>query len=335
MEFFDKKEEVIDLQITPLGKRLLQLGQFKPDSYAFFDNDIVYDGRFAGLTEQQNDIKERIKEVPRIKQQVFLYSPEEKIRSNVTDADLMTYNENLFQDKSLTGLQALAKEYNVQRQEAKQIEFESYGPLGNMSFHESASPAWNIQFFDAQLTGSVTVATGSNNLKVTNLECDVEYKFKINTFKIEDLEGPEDEAVLEDLEDELFITTTPASSDGTYLKVKDQALFLKALENNTNFQNENFDIEIFRIDSDGEEQQLYFTDRGSSFENTPLSVGYWFDVLVDAEIPDFIYCEQVKSEKLETTYTDKFLFDCGDLVNENTAIDQIYNIPLGETEPCE
>ena len=64
-------------------------------------------------------------------------------------------------------------------------------------------------------------------------------------------------------------------------------------------------------------------------------MGYWFDVLVDAEIPNTVYCEQVKSEKLETTYTDKFLFDCEDLVDENLAVDQIYNIPAGDTEPCE
>jgi len=100
MEFFNKKEEVLDIQITPLGKRLLQLGQFKPVAYAFFDNDIVYDGKFAGLLEKQNDIKERIKEVPRIKQQTFLYSPEEKIQSNTEESDLMsTIYKNKKQNK--------------------------------------------------------------------------------------------------------------------------------------------------------------------------------------------------------------------------------------------
>ena len=110
MEFFNKKEEVLDIQITPLGKRLLQLGQFKPKFYAFYDNDILYDGKYGGLTETQNEIQERIKEVPRIKQQTYLYSPEEKINSNTTDKDLMIFNENLFQDRSLTGVQTLTKE---------------------------------------------------------------------------------------------------------------------------------------------------------------------------------------------------------------------------------
>jgi hypothetical protein len=335
MEFFNKKEEVLDIQITPLGKRLLQLGQFKPVAYAFFDNDIVYDGKFAGLLEKQNDIKERIKEVPRIKQQTFLYSPEEKIQSNTEESDLMSYNENLFRDKTLTGYQTLSQEYNLQKQEAKQIEFESYGPLGNMAYQASSSPAWNLQFFDAELTGSVSVLTGSNNQKITNLECDIQYKFKFNTVEPGTIEDPADEALLQELEDELFITTTPISNDGSYLKVMPEAFFIKTLENNTNFQNENFDIELYHIDSQGTEQQLYFVDEGSDFNNTPLSVGYWFDVLVDAEIPDAVYCEQVKSEKLEVTYTDKFLFDCEDLIDENLAVDQIYNIPGGDTEPCE
>ena len=335
MEFFDKKEEVIDLQITPLGKRLLQLGQFRPVTYAFFDNDIVYDGRYAGLTEKQNDIKERIKEVPRLKQQVYLYSPEEKILSNTQDSDLMTYNENLFQNQTLTGYQTLSQEYNLQRQEAKQIEFESYGPLGNMAYQADSAPAWDLQFFDAELTGSVTVVTGSRNQNITNLECDVQYKFEIKTIEPNSIEDPLDEALLQELEEQLLVTVTPVSDDGSYLKVIDEAFFVKALERNTNFQNENFDIELFHIDSEGTEQQLYFVDESSEFKDTPLSVGYWFDVLVDAEIPDSVYCEQVKSEKLEVTYTDKFLFDCEDLVDENLAIDQIYNIPGGETEPCE
>ena len=204
-----------------------------------------------------------------------------------------------------------------------------------MSYHSDNSPAWNLQFFDAQLTGSVVIVTGSNNQKITNLECDVQYKFAIDTFSIEDIESPQDESILEELEDDLYITRTPISEDGTFLKVLDEAFFVKVLENNTDFKNENFDIELFHIDSEGTQQQLFFVDPNSKISNTPLDVNYWFDVLVDAEIPDSIYCEQVKAEKLEVTYTDRFLFDCDDLVEENLAIDQIYNIPGGETEPCD
>lgn len=335
MEFFNKKEEVLDIQITPLGKRLLQLGQFKPKFYAFYDNDILYDGKYGGLTETQNEIQERIKEVPRIKQQTYLYSPEEKINSNTTDKDLMIFNENLFQDRSLTGVQTLTKEYNIQKQENKQKQFEMFGPLGNMSFQADSVPTWNIDFFEARLTGSTTISTGSFSERIPNLNCDIQYKFKINKINPAKLTNPQDNDELIQIEDQLFITTTPISKDGTYLKLKPDALFIKATENNTNFLDENFDIEIFHIDSDGNEQQLFFESQETGLKRTPMTVEYWFNVMVDSEIPDKEYCKQVKSEKLETTYTDKFIFNCDDLVKENIAIDQIYNIPDEETEPCD
>tara|TARA_R110000824_G_scaffold17071_6_gene69849 strand:- start:617 stop:1624 length:1008 start_codon:yes stop_codon:yes gene_type:complete len=335
MEFFDRKEDVIDLQVTPLGKRLLQLGQFKPKFYAFYDNDVIYDGKYAGRTELQNEIHERIKEVPRLKQQTYLYSAEGKINSSTTDSDLMTYSENLFQDKGLTGMQTLASEYNIQKEESKQRQFEMFGPLGNMSFHAISVPSWNIDFFQAGLTGSTTIATGSNSERIPNLDCDIKYKFKVGQIDPLRLQNPQDDDELLEIEDQLFISTTPITEDGTFLTVKPDALFIKATENNTNFLNENFDIEVFRIGSQGEEQQLFFESEDSSFTDTPLSVEYWFDILVDSEIPDETYCKQVKEEKLEVTYTDRFMFDCGDLVDENIAIDQIYNIPDDEIEVCD
>ena len=338
MEFFDKKEDVIDIQITPLGKRLMQLGQFKPKFYAFYDNDVLYDGRYAGNTEIQNDIQERIKETPRLKQHVYLYSAEGKINSNTTDSDLMSYDENLFQNGALTGPQALISENNMQKEESKQRQHEMFGPLGNMSFHADSTPSWNIDFFEAKLTGSVVVVTGSNNERIPSLECDSQYKFKLNKIDPLVLEDPKNNELLFRLEEELFITTTPVTKDGSFLRTKQDPFFIKVIENNTNFQNDNFDIEIFRIDSDGIEQQLYFEPQGdgdSIFRDTPLSVEYWFEVMVDSEIPDSEYCRQVRAEKLETTYTDKFIFNCDDLIDENIAIDQIYEIPDNETEICD
>tara|TARA_R100000664_G_scaffold11408_1_gene18541 strand:- start:3469 stop:5277 length:1809 start_codon:yes stop_codon:yes gene_type:complete len=72
MTFFNRKEEVIDIELTQYGKLLLSKGKFKPKKYAFFDDDIVYDAQYATPTdrtsvagaveENQNDISTRIKE---------------------------------------------------------------------------------------------------------------------------------------------------------------------------------------------------------------------------------------------------------------------------------
>jgi hypothetical protein len=62
MTFLNKKEDVIDIAVTPHGKYLISKGKFKPKFYAFFDDDIIYDGKYADLSEDQNDITSRIKE---------------------------------------------------------------------------------------------------------------------------------------------------------------------------------------------------------------------------------------------------------------------------------
>ena len=80
MEFFDRKEEVLDLELTQYGKYLLSIGKLKPAYYAFYDDDINYDTQYqgdppaldhtavsSGPTENQKDTESRIKETPRIK----------------------------------------------------------------------------------------------------------------------------------------------------------------------------------------------------------------------------------------------------------------------------
>ena len=57
MFFMNKKEEVIDIELTPYGKRLLSMGKMKPTYYAFFDDNIMYDAAYAGIEESQNIIQ--------------------------------------------------------------------------------------------------------------------------------------------------------------------------------------------------------------------------------------------------------------------------------------
>jgi hypothetical protein len=68
VEFFNKKEEVIYVELTGLGKQRLQDGRFRPTYYSFHDKDIVYNAsEVANVTEAQNDIEDRIFETPRVK----------------------------------------------------------------------------------------------------------------------------------------------------------------------------------------------------------------------------------------------------------------------------
>lgn len=62
VKFFDQKQEVIQIELTPYGRQLLSEGKFSPSYYAFYDTNILYDGARGGLTETQNTIVDRIKE---------------------------------------------------------------------------------------------------------------------------------------------------------------------------------------------------------------------------------------------------------------------------------
>ncbi len=58
--FFDQKQEVINLELTKHGRKMLGLGLFQPEYYEFFDDDIIYDLSYCKINEQQNKIKNRI-----------------------------------------------------------------------------------------------------------------------------------------------------------------------------------------------------------------------------------------------------------------------------------
>jgi len=68
MEFFDSKQEVIDIRLTQFGKKSIAKGSFKPVFYQFFDDDILYNSEYAGFSEEQNSAEDRIlNNTPRIK----------------------------------------------------------------------------------------------------------------------------------------------------------------------------------------------------------------------------------------------------------------------------
>ena len=46
-KFLDKKEQVIDFQLTPYGNYLMSVGIFKPAYYAFYDSNILYDKQYV------------------------------------------------------------------------------------------------------------------------------------------------------------------------------------------------------------------------------------------------------------------------------------------------
>jgi hypothetical protein len=119
MTFINKKEEVFDLAITEKGREKLSKGKFKPYSYSFYDNDVIYDNESGGITELQNEAETRIKKMPMLKPQVTwnssVFTPDKK--------DLLNYPKH----------------------------FE----LGSYDHTQQFKPAWDISVMEGEITGTI------------------------------------------------------------------------------------------------------------------------------------------------------------------------------------
>lgn len=67
MEFFNRKEEVMDIKLTQYGKKIYSEGKFSPKFYSFGDEDIVYDASYAATAEPEHSASIRIKDAVRLK----------------------------------------------------------------------------------------------------------------------------------------------------------------------------------------------------------------------------------------------------------------------------
>ena len=398
MKFLDQKEEVFDIQLTPTGNRLLQLGQFKPASYCFFDDDVIYDGEWAGVSpESQNDIETRIQDIPKIEPVRAKYSVEDEIFkesgtqiseydvfANLVRGDYQYYLGQLSPSQLLSSPSfyedalgiiwtSLAAPASLIQNDKNRL-YSMDGPLGTMDYMAGdMMPGWNIEFMKSELTGSIYV-TGSMGEKIFQLKTDLQYHLVLDKTEMPDTveaEFWEDdplhslpmERVGTSLED---LNATPISLDGTYIYVKDDYLFLRIREENTRFLEENFEIEIFKLNprasgTKKSEEQLFFDDPnidsygliygdttdpalkkppealmgGSREDYRRSNVNYFFDVLVDHEIPQEIYCRAMQKDEIGFDFLERQMFNCVDIV-QDPELDP-YNVADEgpETEICD
>ena len=275
MIFFDEKEDVIDLQLTQYGKYLLSKGKFKPVYYAFFDDDIIYDQRYASgsALEEQNNVENRIfDETPRNKTQYLYHS-----------VDFTTLNELR---------RTNYEEFLEKIQQTSEKHYATAAPLGNSGLTETVAPAFNIRFVAGTISGSVATISGSGN-QLYSTQRIPQINLEDVTYNIQGRSAPSN--LSEDTEG------ADGFRDGSYLDVEESYLLLSVEEENVPVSKDNFDIEVYALDQSGNiEFPLYFSKEPPLIENgillDPPSVGrqphidtdqvdYFFNLWVDGNIP--------------------------------------------------
>ena len=150
--FINKKEEVLQIELTPYGKSLFSLGKFMPAYYSFYDEDILYDGAYGIGEEKQNNIVTRIKETPRLGVQSF-------------------FTSSIGNTNSTTNISA------IEMEQISEASTTFLKPLGSSSPWSDYAPAWHITtmsdsvlFSGSSFQSNMALPTLSSSLNLEYLE---------------------------------------------------------------------------------------------------------------------------------------------------------------------
>jgi len=308
MSFFNKKEEVIDIELTPYGKILLSQGKWKPAYYEFYDDDIIYDTNYAGYVEGQEKTQQRIKETPR-----------KKVQYTFEGADIR-YKEYLRQiresgDKSIdsSNTKNLLNALNSTLEKRKNFSLSSL-PLAKSKITSDKMPSWNVKVLNGEISSSsdsVSVTGLPNNANILNLETTY---YKLSGKNIEEQSANQ-------IGEKIF-------PDDMYVDIEDDYILLHIKEENVDMLKENFDLFIYEIEETEngiEEKPLYFEQQDRKIVNNILvddlektsqrQVGdityanHYFSISVDKEISNSLLGQFLnEKEKQILTIKDGYKF---------------------------
>lgn len=299
MEFFDRKEEVLEIQLTQRGKKLLAEGEFKPHYYQFFDDDILYDTTGCGFDEAQNSSVPRIKETPRPKTLNIVHGVETEFniekQLKFPKQDKKVYPHN----KNHEGLRYA---------------------LGIADYSKNFMPAWSISLKTGQFTTSSFSQFYSPEPdyyeNIPQLYCTCSYLYE--TKKNKTYEYISEEEI--DKKDDVLYFKSPLYEDQTYYTIRERNnLHIVLNEVNSIFDKENFDVEVFEVQTTSKQKEkltkLSFNEifylqedniiggpiQDEDNEIKPTDVEWYFGVLNDEDIreaqeataiPDFVSVDE-------------------------------------------
>ena len=370
MEFFNKKEEVIDLQLTQYGKYLLSLGEFKPVYYAFYDDGIIYDSNYLGFAENQNKTELRIQEnTPNLKALYNFHSIDDDMQRAV--------------EAKNSGNEDLAQKMIQSTPEKSQI---LTNPLAKSDLGSDKVPAWSLTLLSGKmLTGDntslhprTTPTTGSaGTLEIPQIEIEVKYTVRVEESEVSATEelidavnkGDVDGIPQSLLEQQLSESTgfdninydIKVFDDGTFFKINQDDLILEIMEDNVPYGNDNFEMEVFTVSkvSSGklaktthieELEQLRFLVEPNlivddilytedEIKKCPLPeidssfVNYYFDFEADDEIEASIICNAISNGDKDLYRFARRDFECPDVKSNYQFLDPY--AAKSEGEECE
>tara|TARA_R100001509_G_C4858425_1_gene212525 strand:+ start:517 stop:1458 length:942 start_codon:yes stop_codon:yes gene_type:complete len=292
MAFFNKKEDVLRIELTPHGRKLLSQGMLKPAFYTFLDDDILYDGSQVGVTENNSQIKNRIlSETPYMKPQTNYKG----IDTSKSDDDNKTEQAIYLQQK-----------------------------IGTNNTAETRSASWSITTLINEIDSTKVALSGSTTVTqpIPQLEMTLNYTMSL---------GNVNEAEISD-NGLLFNRDLPTlvKPDGTFVDIKEEQILLNIFEKNGFFHKDSYEIEVYLFEQDEAtlNRKLKFYQPDQQIKNNMLVeqpdtsadipedltnefVEYYMDILVDKEIPREDVCTGLRRLKSKDIFLD-LDYECPD-----------------------
>jgi len=307
MTFFNKKTEVMQIEMTPYGRYLYSIGKFMPHSYEFVDDDVMY--KMSGSTETQEAAHSRIlSETPKPKiNRAFQDEAAEAISPpTISDMRIMTRKMN-------------------QRQS-------SLYSLGRSAYSGSNIPLMQTTMLQGSISGSQMTYTvrpragrHGDGGEVLIPQVDVDLNFKAVLRDTLDIPDDYDGASVQ--------STT--FGDGTYIDIRYTEPIIHLKEFNSFYEKENFEIEVFKVTGIAGDETLTplrtekkfsaivndllvsseplndlrpsNTDLFEEDRETSEYLEYFFDVQVDSEIPPEELCKAVDKLEINSQFLDEEL----------------------------
>lgn len=242
MKYFDPKQDVLDIQLTPYGKFLHSKGKFDPKFFSFSDNDVLYNSIRGGFLETQNQSNNRIiSDTPYTK----LIARNDPVKEGATDT--IQFENSQKQGNLFDSVNA------------------KINSLGSIDLGSQNGPSIKIYVLEGDLlstanylTSSVTSLTEGKKhhpLNIPQIEMALTYKSSVvdsvrpeNVFNLDNRPGALNKR--ENYEDPTLLSSDISSrvfSDNGKIVILPQSLMLVIEEENTNNSINNFELEIYEI----------------------------------------------------------------------------------------
>ncbi len=241
MTFFNKKEEILEIKLSSYGKQKLAAGTLKPVYYAFYDDDILYDGARAGVLEDNNDIEPRIQEnTPSMRVQTSFTDLEKRVmlQTHEVDENGVYSNDNIM---DLKNDPSVFQDYNG---------LNNVLPLGNCQLGTQYLASWRLEFLEG-MYGAFRITTKEPSTCTAPFKCQ---KPILNIPQI-DVDLNVQPVLVEktflgaaDPETGRYASVNPDNNH--FIRLVDDYLLLDVQEFNVDLRNDSFTLEVYEVKND-------------------------------------------------------------------------------------